>query len=131
MLAGSEAGFSVTRYGEWHSRELELMTKFLGMSAMDALLAATRNNAKVFGWLGKIGTLEKNSRADLLIVDGDPLTDITVLGRPEKILAIIKDGIEVERRSKLPERRRMAHERGYTVSTKALNRADTIGRSLS
>jgi imidazolonepropionase-like amidohydrolase len=131
MLAGSEAGFSVTRYGEWHSRELELMTKFLGMNTMDAILAATRNNAKVFGWLGKVGTLERNSRADLLIVDGDPLTDISLLGQPEKILAVIKDGIEVERTSKVPERRRMSYERGFTVSMKALNRAETIGRSPS
>jgi len=129
MLAGSEAGFSVTRYGEWHSRELELMTKFLGMSTMDVILAATRNNAKVFGWLGKVGTIEKNSRADILIVDGDPLTDISLLGQPDKIFAVMKNGIEVDRAKDVPERRRMSHERGYTVSMKALNRADTIGRS--
>jgi imidazolonepropionase-like amidohydrolase len=128
MLAGSEAGFSVTPYGEWHTRELELMTEFLGMSPMDAILAATRNNAMAFGWAGKVGTLVKGCRADLLIIDGDPLADIRILGRPEKISAILKDGMEVSRSGSVPERRRMPHERGYTVSTKALSRADTRGR---
>jgi imidazolonepropionase-like amidohydrolase len=129
MLAGSEAGFSMTRYGEWHTRELELMVNLLGMSPMDAIVAATRNNAAAFGWVGKTGTLERDCRGDLLIVDGDPLSDIRILGEPEKIVAVLKDGSEVDRSKAVPERRRMAHERGYTVSTGALTRAGTTGRS--
>jgi imidazolonepropionase-like amidohydrolase len=131
MLAGSEAGFSVTRYGEWHTRELELMTRLVGMSPMDAILAGTRNNARAFGWASKVGTLEKGCRADLLILDGDPLVDIRILGQPEKIVAVFKDGVEVDRAKPMPERRRMSHERGYTVSTTMLNRANTMGRSRS
>lgn len=131
MMAGSEAGFSVTPYGEWHTRELELMTSLLGMSPMDAILAATRNNAIAFGWGGKVGTLENGAQADLLIVDGDPLEDIRVLGRPEKISAVLRHGVEVDRSSAAPERRRMPHERGYNVSTTALSRATAEGRGPS
>jgi imidazolonepropionase-like amidohydrolase len=127
MLAGSESGFSVTRYGEWHTRELELMVDLLGMSPMDAILAATRNNAEALGWAGQVGRLEAGARADILIVDGDPLSDIAILGRPEKIQVVIKDGIEIDRGAAIPERRRLSHERGYAVSTDALYRATTRG----
>ncbi len=130
MLAGSESGFSVTRYGEWHTRELELMVEFLGMNPMEAIVAATRNNAEAFGWAGQVGTLQAGARADIVIIDGDPLQDIAVLGRPENIRAVIKDGIAVDRSAAIPERRRMSHERGYNVSTDMLIRAATRGEGL-
>ena len=50
LMAGSEAGFSVTPYGEWHARELELLVKLVGMRPMDAIVAATRDNAAILGW---------------------------------------------------------------------------------
>jgi len=128
LLVGSESGFSLTRYGEWHARELELMVELLGMTPMAAIVAATRTNAEALGWAGQVGTLQAGARADLLIVDGDPLRDIRVLGQPEKIVAVIKDGVEVDRSTPIPERRRMSHERGYNVSTEALSRAETRGR---
>jgi imidazolonepropionase-like amidohydrolase len=131
MLAGSESGFSVTRYGEWHTRELELMVGLLGMSPMEAIFAGTRNVAHVLGWAGQIGTLEPGARADILILDGDPLSNIEILGRPEKISAVLKDGIEIDPSAAIPERRRMSHERGYNVSTAALSREQTRPRSAT
>src|SRR5262249_31709512 len=50
MMVGSEAGFSVTPYGEWHAREIELLAKLAGLSNMQAIVAATRTNAKALGW---------------------------------------------------------------------------------
>jgi len=128
LLAGSEAGFSVTPYGDWHARELELMVDLLGMSPMAAIHAATRNNAAAFGWAGEVGTLERGARADILIVDGDPLADISVLADPQKISTILQDGDEVDRTATIPERRRMAHERGFNVSTQNLSRTETSKR---
>lgn len=129
LLAGSESGFSVTRYGEWHTRELELMVELLGMSPMDAILAGTRNVAGALGWAGQVGTLQPGARADIIILDGDPLADIEILGRPERLWAVIKDGVEIDRSAPAPERRRMSHERGYNVSTATLSRAQTRRRS--
>ena len=40
----------------------------------------------------EIGTLETGKRADLIVVDGDPLADITVLQDKSRILAVMKDG---------------------------------------
>jgi imidazolonepropionase-like amidohydrolase len=128
MLAGSESGFSVTPYGEWHTRELEHFVKLIGMKPMAAIKAATSNNAAAFGWKGEVGTLEAGARADILIVDGDPLTDIAILSDGTKITTILQDGIEVERRQPISERRRMAHERGFSVSQQKLSRSDAKRR---
>ena len=128
LLAGSEAGFSVTPYGEWHTRELELFVKLVGMSPIAAIKAATANNATAFGWKDEVGTLRAGARADVLIVDGDPLADIAILSDATKITTILQDGIEVDRRHPIPERRRMAHERGFNVSQERLSRSDANRR---
>jgi imidazolonepropionase-like amidohydrolase len=125
LLAGSESGFSVTPYGEWHTRELELMVDYLGMSPMAAILAATRDNAAAFGW-DDVGTLEPGRFADLLIVDGDPLSDIGILGQAKRISSVFKDGVETDRSGDSAPRARMSHERGYVVSATALHRTTTM-----
>jgi imidazolonepropionase-like amidohydrolase len=126
LLAGSESGFSVTPYGEWHTRELELMVDLLGLSPMAAIQAATRDNAAAFGWKD-VGTLEPGRIADLLIVDGDPLRDIRILGQAEKIGAVFKDGVEIDRSGADAPRARLSHERGYVVSAAALHRTTRTG----
>ncbi|HVO89229.1 MAG TPA: amidohydrolase family protein [Casimicrobiaceae bacterium] len=121
LMAGSEAGFSVTPYGEWHARELELMVDLLGMPAMAAIVAATSTNAKAFGWERETGSLRVGLQADLLVLDGNPLDDIRVLGDPQRIDAVYKGGERVDTSTPWPSRRRMAHERGFSVSTAALH----------
>ncbi|HWM41564.1 MAG TPA: amidohydrolase family protein [Burkholderiales bacterium] len=122
LMVGSESGFSVTPYGEWHARELELMVELLGLSPMEAIVASTRTNAEVLGWGAETGTLEPGRLADILIVDGDPLADISVLGKPERIRAVFKAGVPVTRTEPAGPRRRMSHERGFHVSAQILNR---------
>jgi len=126
LMAGSEAGFSVTPYGEWHARELELLVKLVGMRPMDALLAATRDNAAILGWRDT-GTVEPGRRADLLVVDGDPLSDLGVLGDRARRCAVFKDGRRVDLGDVEPPRRRMRHERGFGVSERPLHRGDPPG----
>jgi imidazolonepropionase-like amidohydrolase len=69
-----------------------------GMSAMDALLAATIRPARAYQ-RHDIGSLEPGKRADLVILDGDPLTDTENYSR---VHAVIKDGLDVDREA-LPE----------------------------
>lgn len=72
------------------------------MSAADILRSATVNAAKLLRMEGKSGVIRKNAIADLLILDENPLRDITVLDRMSSTLqGIIKDGHIMA--SKIPE----------------------------
>lgn len=121
LMAGSEAGFSATPYGEWHTRELELFVKLLGMSPMEAIVAATRTNAAALGW-SDVGTVEPGKRADLIVVDGDPLVDIGVLGERDRLVAVLKAGQPVDLTGRAPLRRRMRHERGLRMTERTVYR---------
>jgi imidazolonepropionase-like amidohydrolase len=61
-----------------NAREFELMVR-AGLSPMDALVAGTRNAARVLGLANQIGTLEPGKQADIIAVDEDPLHQITTL----------------------------------------------------
>jgi imidazolonepropionase-like amidohydrolase len=122
LMAGSESGFSVTPYGDWHTRELELMVDLLGLRPMEAIVASTSCNARAFGWGHEVGSIAPGLQADLLVVDGDPLDDIRILGDPARVHAVYKGGLQVDRGGAVPARKRMAHERGFSVSTSVLRR---------
>jgi imidazolonepropionase-like amidohydrolase len=83
---GTDAG--VSKHGR-NADEFELMVKH-GMTPAAALQAATVNAADLLG-LQDVGTLEPGRRADLIAVDGDPLTDVTVL---KPVAFVMKDGVE-------------------------------------
>ncbi len=95
LLAGTDSGFALTPYGEWHARELELLMKYAGLSALEAIQAATKNAARILGLDGQIGELAPGKLADLIVVDGNPLDDIRVLQDKRRILTVVKDGREV------------------------------------
>lgn len=59
----------------------------VGMSPMDALVAATRNGAVAAGALEEFGTVEAGKSADLLLLDADPLEDITNLRTMSMVMA--------------------------------------------
>src|SRR5580704_6146505 len=68
-------------YGEWHARELEHLVRYLGFTPEEALRCTTKTNAEV-GLLrsgASVGTLVSGQLADFIVIDGDPLQDITVL----------------------------------------------------
>jgi len=77
--------------------ELEIYVNKVGLSPMETIVCATKNNAEVLDLADEIGTLETGKQADLIIVDGDPLADISVLRDREKILKIFKRGQVVPR----------------------------------
>ena len=63
-----------------------------GLSPMEALVAATWTTADVLGVLDRTGTLESGKRADLFVVKGDPLEDISVLTSVDAIVLVMKAG---------------------------------------
>jgi imidazolonepropionase-like amidohydrolase len=72
------------------ARELEIKTEV--MSPMESLMSATKTNAELFGLQDLIGTVEEGKLADLLVVEGNPLEDISVLQDRNNLKIIIKGG---------------------------------------
>ncbi len=64
----------------------------LGMTPAQALRAATLEAAKLLGWSDRVGSLRPGHFADLLAVNGDPLTDPAAL---ERVLLVVKGGVVV------------------------------------
>ena len=62
FLTGTDSGFAVTPYGEWHARELELFVDDLGFTKAGALRAATEVNARFMTHGDEIGVLEARPR---------------------------------------------------------------------
>ena len=89
-----------TDHGRAHFLWFKAMAE-KGMKPMDAILAATSNIARAYHKDGEIGTLEPGKRADLIILDADPLADIMNV---TKIAAVLKDGAIVDRAA-LPQKR--------------------------
>ena len=109
-MAGTDTGQSAVPYGEWHAREMEHFVKYLGCSPMEALLAGTRDAAFAMGMEDKVGTLEEGKFADILVVNGDPLLDISVLQDKERLSVIMKNGEIVDTSTPIPERKVWGYE---------------------
>ena len=71
--------------------ELEYMVDWLGMSPMRALLCATSEAAQCMK-RPDLGALEAGRLADIVVVEGDPLTDIRLLQRRENMKLVMKAG---------------------------------------
>jgi imidazolonepropionase-like amidohydrolase len=89
---GTDTGFAVTPYGEWHARELELLQIYAGLSPMEALLAGTANGAMAMNLDGQVGQLVEGFLADVIVVEGNPLESMRVLYDKRNIRTVIKDG---------------------------------------
>jgi imidazolonepropionase-like amidohydrolase len=90
IAAGTDAG-TPYNFHEDLPRELALMVE-LGLSPMQAIVAATRNAAENMDVLHAVGTVEVGKRADLILVDGDPTQDITAVAQ---VVLVAKDGVVV------------------------------------
>ena len=94
VVAGTDAG------GHGHppnAAEIEHLVA-AGLSPLQAIGASTSVAAQCLGLEHELGTLEKAKRADLVVVAGDPLTDVRMLQAEERIRLVVKDGVIAVRR---------------------------------
>ena len=90
LVVGGDYGISIAPHGTY-AKDLEYFVNLFGMRNAEALICATRNGGQAFDPCGSVGTLAEGSFADLIVVDGDPLSDICVLQDHAK-LKVMKDG---------------------------------------
>ena len=91
FAAGVKVGFGTDAAVYPHglnAHEFAVMVK-LGLTPLQAIQAATINDADLLGWSDKIGTIEPGKWADIVAVDGDPLADVTTL---ERVKFVMKGG---------------------------------------
>jgi len=91
VLPGGDYGFAWNRIGD-DARDLEHFVNLLGFTPMEAIVAATRWGGDIMMKSGELGVIRPGALADLLLVDGDPASDVRILQDPGRLLAVMKDG---------------------------------------
>ena len=95
MMAGTDIGGIPLVYpGSSVPDELELLVREGGLTALAALQSATRNPPRFFNMQNDLGTVESGRRADLILLDANPLADIS---NTRKIAGVILDGRYLDR----------------------------------
>jgi imidazolonepropionase-like amidohydrolase len=87
---GTDAGTPFNHHGE-NAQELDRMVA-LGMSQMEAIVAATASAARLLDIEHLVGTIEVGKQADLVIVDGNPLKKISLLRDRDRIMGVMQAG---------------------------------------
>ncbi|MEX2531669.1 MAG: amidohydrolase family protein [Gemmatimonadota bacterium] len=97
MAMGTDTGSPLNFHREAAWREISALVE-VGMTPIEAISASTKVAAEVIGRGSDLGTIEPGKLADIIVVDGNPLFDINVLGR---VTDVVKDGI-VYKRDRVP-----------------------------
>jgi len=105
VLPGGDYGFAWNPIGT-NARDMEHFVKLLDYTPLEAIQAATQYSGELFG--EAIGLVREGYLADLLLVDGDPSKDVSILQDADRLLAIMKDGTFHKRPSRATERRAAA-----------------------
>ena len=92
VLPGGDYGFAFTPHCQ-NARDLEYFVKYLGMTPMEAIVSTTRLGAEIMMQGRDLGQIKEGCLADILLVDGDPLSNLALLRNSRKILAVMKDGV--------------------------------------
>ena len=92
IALGDDTGIENTFYGYGEHHELELMVA-AGMSPMQAIVAATKTPAEILR-LDRLGTLARGKQADFVVLDANPLENIS---NTKKIAKVYQRGAEVDR----------------------------------
>jgi len=90
-------GFATITF-ETNSVDLQLLVELCGFSPMEAIVAATKHGAMGCFMEDKTGTIEPGKFADILLIDGNPLADIKILQKKDKIKMVMLEGnVEINR----------------------------------
>ena len=89
---GGDYGFGWNPHGDY-ARELTFFVRDVGLTPLEVISCATKTGAQIMGRGSEFGTLEAGKLADVLLVDGDVLADISLLENRKNFLAVMQSGI--------------------------------------
>ncbi len=89
---GGDYGFGWNPHGDY-ARELTFFVNYVGFSPLETITCATRTGAEIMGRDKEFGTVEPGKLADLVVVDGDVLADISILENRRRFIAVMQGGI--------------------------------------
>lgn len=89
---GGDYGFGWNPHGDY-ARELTFFVRDVGLTPLEVLTCATRTGAEIMGRDDEFGTLEPGKLADVLVVEGDVLADISLLERRDRFIAVMQGGV--------------------------------------
>ena len=92
ILPGGDYGFAFTPHCQ-NARDLEFFVKYLGFTPAEAIRCATLYGGQIMMKPNELGLVKEGYLADLLLVDGDPLANLSILRDPKRLLAVMKDGV--------------------------------------
>ena len=92
ILVGGDYGFAWNRVGT-DARDIAHFVNLLGFTPMDAIVAATKLGGEIMGMGDRLGQIKAGYLADLLLVNGDPLEDVTILQDQNRISGVMKNGV--------------------------------------
>jgi imidazolonepropionase-like amidohydrolase len=89
---GGDYGFAWNPHGDY-AKELTFFVKYVGFTPLETIRCATQTGAEIMGRQDEIGTLAAGKLADVLVVDGDVLADISLLEDRSRFICVMQGGL--------------------------------------
>jgi imidazolonepropionase-like amidohydrolase len=89
---GGDYGFAWNPHGDY-AKELTFFVNDVGFTPLEVIKCATQTGAQIIGREEELGTLAVGKLADVLVVDGDVVSDISILEDRKRLIAVMQGGI--------------------------------------
>ena len=91
VMPGGDYGFAWNPIGA-NARDIQYFVEHLGFTPMYSIMSATKLGGEIMMMGDELGQIQEGYLADILVVDGDPLKDVSILRDRERLRLIMKDG---------------------------------------
>ena len=89
---GGDYGFAWNPHGDY-AKELDFFVKYVGLKPLDVITCATKTGSEILGRSDEFGTLEAGKLADVLVVDGDVVADLSILQDRSRFITVMQGGV--------------------------------------
>ena len=90
---GGDYGFAWNPHGDY-AKELEFFVNYVGLAPLEVIKCATKTGAEILGRADELGTLETGKLADVLVVKGDVVADISLLQNRDRFITVMQGGLK-------------------------------------